>query len=561
MYHVDLLQTLRPTQSANATNTEQPQICAFHLIYSFYHRVVLLDTIGSDDAGNMEYARPPVNGTARSSSSPQRQYIEKSDQAYKFLAEVSLPKDASTTVDVKRLRRMIDWYIVPIMFLCYTMQFCDKVSLNYAAVMGLNKDLKLTGDQFSNAASAFFYAYLAAELPTGYILNKVPAGKWLGLNVILWGMTTACTAAAHSYQSLLAARIFLGLFEAAIAPCLILISSQYYTKSEQAPRFSFWYCGLGIGQIIGGAVSYGFQHVQNPSLQGWRTMFVTLGAVTTVIGFATLLLIPDSPVKAKFMNDVEKAALLRHVAENRTGVDNKQFKPRHILEVVKDAQLYLLCLITICISIPSGVVSSFSATLIRNIGYTPAQATLLNMPSGIVSIFATLLVGFGVRHSSNRWAWIVACCIPALLGGALMSFLPSARPHANKAGLLAGIYLINFVVPTLSILYQWTASNIAGSTKRAVSTALISAAFGAGNIIGPQTFRAHDAPQYIPAKVAVLVSQAVGATLAVVLFVYYRLANARKEKQQAASQEDIELSGRVWENLTDREDGKFRYVY
>lgn len=33
-------------------------------------------------------------------------------------------------VDLKRLRRRIDWRIVPIMFCCYTMQFLDKVIYN-----------------------------------------------------------------------------------------------------------------------------------------------------------------------------------------------------------------------------------------------------------------------------------------------------------------------------------------------------------------------------------------------------------------------------------------------
>lgn len=38
--------------------------------------------------------------------------------------------------------------------------------------MGLNKDLKLKGNDFSNAATAFFIAYLIAEIPNGgFILN------------------------------------------------------------------------------------------------------------------------------------------------------------------------------------------------------------------------------------------------------------------------------------------------------------------------------------------------------------------------------------------------------
>lgn len=186
-------------------------------------------------------------------------------------------------------------------------------------------------------------------------MQKVPAAKWLGANVILWGIATACTAAAHNYHGLLAARIFLGIFEAAIAPCLMLISSMYYTKSEQAPRFSLWYCGLGLGQILGGIVSFGFQKVHNPSFPGWRIMFVVLGVVTVIVGLVTILFLPDTPMKARFLSDREKVTLLRHVSVNQTGICNKHFKLSHVLEALMDVQIWLLTILTVLVSIFSAL--------------------------------------------------------------------------------------------------------------------------------------------------------------------------------------------------------------
>jgi len=37
----------------------------------------------------------------------------------------------------------------------------------YAAVMGMNEDIKLVGNDFSNAATALYIATLVAEVPTG----------------------------------------------------------------------------------------------------------------------------------------------------------------------------------------------------------------------------------------------------------------------------------------------------------------------------------------------------------------------------------------------------------
>lgn len=183
-----------------------------------------------------------------------------------------------------------------------------------------------------------------------YILQKVSAPKWLGVNVALWGLATACTAAAHDYHSLLAARIILGIFEAAATPSMILISSQWYTKSEQAPRFSLWYCGLGFGQILGGIVSYAFQQVQYEPMAGWRIMFIVLGLTTTMVGMGAFYIIPDTPVEAKFLSDHEKLALLHHVSVNRTGIQNTNYKPSQLIELLLDPQIYLLTIITVLVS-------------------------------------------------------------------------------------------------------------------------------------------------------------------------------------------------------------------
>jgi hypothetical protein len=182
------------------------------------------------------------------------------------------------------------------------------------------------------------------------------------------------------------------------------------------------------------------------------------------------------------------------------------------------------------------------------------------MPGGIVSIATTLGVGVGVRYTSHRWAWIVACCVPGMLGGGLMSF----SPKTNRAALLAGIYLVNAIVPTLSIIYQWTVSNCAGQTKRAIASALIAGSFSVGNIIGPQTFQARDAPDYRPAKITVMATQAAAAFMAAVLFAYYVWANSRKDSKEKALGPDGGADNaevHQWDNQTDKENTTFRYVY
>lgn len=106
-------------------------------------------------------------------------------------------------VDLSALRRKIDRRLMPYMFCCYVLQFLDKVMLNvsltfnstiwnmllmqgciqYAAVMGIKKDLGLVGNEFSNVATWVFIAYLIAEVPNGAYFYSSPQ-NFLGVSLL-----------------------------------------------------------------------------------------------------------------------------------------------------------------------------------------------------------------------------------------------------------------------------------------------------------------------------------------------------------------------------------------
>lgn len=184
----------------------------------------------------------------------------------------------------------------------------------------------------------------------GYILQKVAVTKWLTFLAILWGIATACTAATFNYHSLLVCRIFAGLLESPVAPCLMLISSQWYTAREQASRYSLWFCGIGLAQILGSLISYGFQHVHNPNfLSSWRIMYLTLGLTTCLVGSIGVWTMPSSPMTAKFLSDSEKVALLNHLAVNQSDIGNRDFKWRQLKEAALDVQIWLLVVMSISV--------------------------------------------------------------------------------------------------------------------------------------------------------------------------------------------------------------------
>ncbi|KAM6514458.1 hypothetical protein FSOLCH5_008698 [Fusarium solani] len=440
------------------------------------------------------------------------------------------------------------------MLVCYFLQFLDKVLINYANIMGLSTTLNFKGNDFSWMATAFFIGFAVAEFPQGFLIQKFPVSKVLGVNVVLWGAVICCSAAAQNFPGMTAARTLLGMFEAVISPALIMITSQWYTRSQATPRTGIWYCGLGIGQTVGGLISFAAQHgSRNGSFEGWRIMFVSVGAFNMLVGLLVVFWMPSGIKEAKFLTEHERLVLQEALSADQGGNGAKVFHASGIWDSLKDLQVWLLFLNTILIVIPSGIITTFSATLIRSFGYNPKQAALLNMPSGLVSVAATLLSTFAILYRFPRWLGLCLLMIPTLIGAGLMSFYPD-----SQAGSLAGIYLINFDVAPLALIYALVGANIQGYTKKVTTNAIIAIGFSIANIIGPQTFQARDAPGYIPAKVTVFCVCGGSVVVSILTRILY---GVRNRKVVVARDSGEVVQEQAPELLTDRNNPDFFYVY
>ncbi|KAF4551512.1 Thiamine pathway transporter-like protein 1 [Elsinoe fawcettii] len=478
------------------------------------------------------------------------------DNALLFL-EQHIDEPVDTDPDMlRRLRRKVDYMVIPFLMLCYTLNFIDKVLLNYAAVMGLNQSLHLKGDEFSKASSSFFIAVLIAALLNTYPLQKCPTAKWLGLSLILWGISTACHAAVKNFVGLVVVRVLSGIFEAGLPPALMLLSAQYYTRQEQTVRFSLWFLGMGLGQILGGLISFAFQHVPSTStLSGWKVMFIVLGLVTMVFGVSVCLFVPDTPMAAKFFTAREKVMILEHTKVNQVGIVNRKWRTKEVVEACLDVQFWLMFAAILLQGTGGGTITAYSAQLLRSFGFTPKQAALLNMPSGVINMASSLVTGFGPRYHDNRWFFSVLVMSVGVMGASLMSFVDSS----NRGGLLAGLYLANFFIGVTPLNFQWITGNTAGHTKRALTTTAMNAAFAIGNIIGPETFKAKDAPMYKPAKISLVATWSGSAVCLILLATYYYVANKHKtlaDKEDAAVENEVAFAG-----MTDKENLHFRYSY
>ena len=426
--------------------------------------------------------------------------------------------------------------------------------MHQANVMGLQADTNTTPSQYSQLALVFYVSYLFCEPIHAYLMQRYPTAKYLGIQVICWGICVTMNSVCKNFISLVAVRVLLGVFEAAVAPSLILISGMWYKKDEQPIRIGIWYLGVGSGTIIGALASYGFQHVTTTTFKSWQIMFLLFGLITILVGFLVVVFLPDNPMSARQLSAEEKYVAIERLRSNKTGIENKTFKAAQMLECFRDPHMWLLSLITISSNVTNGAVSSFQATIIKGLGYNSKQAALLSIPGGVVNIVSILSGTYCAGRFNLRHFNIICLVIPAVIGGALLAFT-----H-GKAGPLIGNYMTNTIGASLPLIYSLASANYAGHTKKVTINAIVLMSFCLGNIIGPLTFTGRSAAGgYIPAKITIMATGAIAVGFTGIQWVVYIKENNRRDREMSST-EFQHITDSEFMDLTDKQNREFRYM-
>ena len=448
--------------------------------------------------------------------------------------------------------RKLDCVVLPFLCMTYLLMFLDKALLNYAASMGIKQHLK--GNEFANLSTIFGAAYIFMEPIVTYLIQRYPISKVLGTFIVVWGAVLACHSACKTYASLMVVRTLLGMFESSSAVGCIAISGMYYTKAEQSARIGFWATQAGTGYIVGGLISFGFQHYHGSEFTSWQIMFLVVGLFTVAFGILTFLYLPDNVTNAWFLSTAEKMQVVEHIRSNQTGLETKKFKMEQVKELFcHDKLTWPMLFITAASQISTGAIGTFSVTITGTFGFSSKKTALLQLPIGAITAMIIIITTQMISRWGNITLVTTSMYIPAIIGAIVLISLPLS----HKVGNLLSLYLLYSGSCVITNIYIWNSCNTSGYTKRVFRNAITMIVYNVACIIAPQMFRVNNAPRYIPAKIGLLVTQCV--CIPAQLYVGYL---CKKENQKRDAEQEGEKKEKYgFTDLTDIENRNFRYIY
>ncbi|MDG9883502.1 MFS transporter [Pseudomonas sp. GD04058] len=346
----------------------------------------------------------------------------------------------------QRLYRKLAWRIMPFLFLCFVLNWLDRVNISFAHLQ-FKADLNISDATFGIIVGVFSIGYLLFEIPSNLLLEKFGAKKTMTRIMILWGLVTIATAFAQTPAQFYVLRVLLGAAEAGFFPGVILYLTYWFPAAYRARITSRFIMAIAVCGIVGGPLStWIMSHFGGVGgFSGWQWLFVVTGIPPVLAGLFAWYWLDDKPAKAKWLSDVEKQTIEQALADEKS--KRKPGGHQRFVEALKDRKVWFItlayCLTIMC---TGNVTNIWAPSIIRDSGVS-------NL--GQLGLFSALpyVVGVGVmlwacRHSDLHQERRCHFALGGLTAALAMTLLPNLIAGPWSAIALLTLMTSGYLVAT-----------------------------------------------------------------------------------------------------------------
>lgn len=341
------------------------------------------------------------------------------------------------------------WYVAMLLSLAHLVSFTDRYVL--ALVLEpLKQDLGLSDAKLGLLhGTGFVVLYTVAAMPLGWLADRAHRRNLIIAGIVAWSLATAMSGFASSFGELLAARVLVGLGEAALVPAAMSLLASFFPKAQMGRAVSLFTTGASLGKsgafIGGGAILAmltamgGLNLGTHGTLAPWQGTFVAM-AIPGLVLSLLLLTIAEPARRESAAARLPMSAAFAYIAQHRAAFG------LHIAASV----LTVLANQALGAWAPSFFVRSFGLTA-PAAGYAIGSIVLIAAPLGHLSggTLTDLFTRRGARSPAAPVATLgLALSLPSLilmtkggtlagslLGFGLFSFFITLATPASLAGI------------------------------------------------------------------------------------------------------------------------------
>jgi MFS family permease len=187
----------------------------------------------------------------------------------------------------RQLRRM-QWIAIILVTAAIAMNYMDRSTLAIGNLK-IREEFGISATAIGALGSAWALTYGLAQLPSGYLLDRVGPKLLVGLSMIVWSLFQAAGGLAGNYFQLMLSRIGLGATEAPCFPSATRSVSDWFDVKHRGTPSGVYTSGAYIGPTLAPPILTGLMLAFN-----WRVMFIVMG-LAGIVGAAIWFLIYRDP--------------------------------------------------------------------------------------------------------------------------------------------------------------------------------------------------------------------------------------------------------------------------
>lgn len=370
------------------------------------------------------------------------------------------------------------WRILPLLGLGYLCCYLDRLNVSFAATQ-MNVDLKFSATVYGFGSGFFFLTYALLEIPSGMVMPRVGARRWIVRIMITWGAISASMMFIRTPLEFYVMRLLLGAAEAGFWPTCMYYLASWYPAAHRGRAISRFYCFGGVTGIVGGTASGWLLGLDGiGTLHGWQWLFLLEGLPTIMVGVAMIWLLPDAPATSSWLKDDERTWIVEQLAtENHRLSAGKQ---PHVLRALQDPLVLQLAAIA-CLTIGGYIGFALIApqVLLTGTGLDIRHVGYLISCGGVMAVIGMLASGWHSDRIGSRFGHL-------LLSTLLVAACFAAMAQARTPGMLITSYLaMCFFWPAVTLSTNLVATEIVPCRMVAVACAVINTLAQLGAFVVP----------------------------------------------------------------------------
>ena len=213
--------------------------------------------------------------------------------------------EASGRLEASTLKKVGN-RLIPFVALLYFAAFIDRVNVSFAAAQ-MSRDLSFSAYVYGLGAGIFFLGYSLFEVPSNLILHKVGGRRWLARIMITWAIIAGAMALVKGATGFYVLRFLLGVAEAGFFPGVIYYLTYWVPAAGRARLVGLFMTAVPISTALGGPLSGAILRLDGAlGLSGWQWLYLTETIPSLVLGFVTLVYLPDTPAQAAWLTAEER---------------------------------------------------------------------------------------------------------------------------------------------------------------------------------------------------------------------------------------------------------------